>query len=908
MSALLTQLTFLNPWILVAGVLLPVLWYLLRVTPPAPKKIFFPAARFLQDLIPERTTPSKTPWWLLLLRCLIAGLVILALARPVLNPADLLPGRSDIRIVMENGWASAQTWGKQVQQAEDIIARAERENRNVYLITTAPDPARDDVQYEGPLTPSQALGSLRGLAPHPWPSDFAKVKAKIEDNRASVSVMSFWMGSGLSDKNALSFAREAQTQGGLYYYGPEDSALPIAMRISDMDDTEGMGVEILQAGNMNAALPVNIHAVGENGNILDYQSFSVTPQNHIIRLILPDNIRNSISRIDIAGRNSAASTILIDERYRKRSVGIVTSDESTDPKPLIDASFYLIRALEPYTSLSTGTIDTLIQENPSVIIMPDIGAMPPATLSALENWVKDGGLLLRFAGSAMSTADNYLVPVPLLKGTRALEGDLTWSDPQNLAPFPETSPFYGLEFSDPIPVKQQILAEPGSDLDSKTWATLEDGTPLITASKLESGLLVFIHTTATPDWSDLALSGLYVDILRKIVSLSKSKQASGFSSQSLQPISVLDGFGRSIEPKGVQPIPAQEFQNTKPSAANPPGFYGRGGTVQALNLGTHIDGLKVLQNLPSGVTQKTYSKTYETDLMPFLLSLSLSLVVLDWIIMIVMALGMKISLRKQTATAAIILFIFLLPVPAHAQSTDTRFAGDIYLAYVKTGDQSVDQTSQRGLEALSRVLTQRTSVEPKGTVGLNPEKDALSFFPFIYWPVTENPRPISNYGLQNIQHYLDHGGTILFDTRDQNYAVQGNSGFGTTVNAKALRQMISSLNVPALTQADKDHVLRRSFYLLDDFPGRYANGPLWVEQSSANGRDGVSSVIIGGNDWAAAWGAEQSGGSLRPYLTGGPRQQEMSLRFGVNMMMYALTGNYKADQVHLPFILERLGQ
>lgn len=908
MSALLSQLTFLNPWILVAGALLPILWYLLRVTPPAPKRIFFPAVRFLKDLVPERTTPSKTPWWLLLLRMIIAGLVIVALARPVLNPADILPGQSDIRIIVDNGWASAQVWDKQMQEAEEIIAQAEREKRNVFVMATAPAPAQDKIMIQGPFTPAQALASVRGLQPVPWPVDYAKAEEAVRAMKPGKSIMSFWLGSGLDAKNVRTLAAAVQTQGGLYYFGPEEASLPIAFRLSEDQPSEGISFDILASGKRSAPLPINIHAIGENGNIMDYQSFSLKPDAQDIHLVLPDGIRNSIARFDIAGRKSAGTTILMDERYRKRSVGIVTADDSVDPKPLIDASFYLTRALEPYTTLNTGTIDTLIEENPSVIIMPDIGAMPPSTLSALEQWVKDGGLLLRFAGSAMSVTDNFLVPVPLLKGTRAMDGDMTWSEPQTLAPFADSSPFYGLSFEDPVTVKQQILAEPVPELDDKTWARLDDGTPLITADKMEKGLLVFIHTTATPDWSDLALSGLYVDILRKIVALSKSRQVSGFSSQSLQPLSVLDGFGRISEPKNVKPIPATEFENTAPGPEHPPGLYGHAGNVQALNLGAHLGGVKAISGFPAGVTQKTYSKTYETDLMPAFLAFALALLLTDWLIMIVMALGLNMPTVRKAATGIILCLGLISSGSAQAQNTDIGYAGDVYLAYIKTGDTSVDQTAKYGLDALGRVLTQRTSVEPKGTVGLNPETDTLSFFPFIYWPVTREPLALSDNALQNIQHYLDHGGTILFDTRDHNYALQSGGGFAATENSRALRQMIGGLSIPALAKADNDHVLRRSFYLLDGFPGRYADGPIWVEQQSANGRDGVSSVIIGGNDWAGAWAAEQSGGSLRPHLTGGPRQQEMSLRFGVNMMMYALTGNYKADQVHLPFILERLGQ
>jgi hypothetical protein len=77
-----------------------------------------------------------------------------------------------------------------------------------------------------------------------------------------------------------------------------------------------------------------------------------------------------------------------------------------------------------------------------------------------------------------------------------------------------------------------------------------------------------------------------------------------------------------------------------------------------------------------------------------------------------------------------------------------------------------------------------------------------------------------------------------------------------------------------------------------------------------NLNDGVTPVIIGGNDWAAAWAVDNRGVALLPVGRGfaGERQREMAYRFGINIIMHVLTGNYKSDQVHVPALLERLGQ
>ena len=103
------DLTFLFPWMLGALAAVPVLWWLLRVMPPRPKTVKFPAFFLLKGLTTEMKSAAHTPWWLLLLRCLAAILFILAFAEPVLHPAQGLPGgaKGDVLIVIDNGWAAA---------------------------------------------------------------------------------------------------------------------------------------------------------------------------------------------------------------------------------------------------------------------------------------------------------------------------------------------------------------------------------------------------------------------------------------------------------------------------------------------------------------------------------------------------------------------------------------------------------------------------------------------------------------------------------------------------------------------------------------------------------------------------------------------------------------------------------
>jgi hypothetical protein len=202
-------------------------------------------------------------------------------------------------------------------------------------------------------------------------------------------------------------------------------------------------------------------------------------------------------------------------------------------------------------------------------------------------------------------------------------------------------------------------------------------------------------------------------------------------------------------------------------------------------------------------------------------------------------------------------------------------------------------------------------------MAVNLETDELSFFPFLYWPVTPDKPMPSAEAYQRLNRYLRTGGMILFDTRDADVAGLG----GATENGRKLQQLAAPLDIPPLEPIPSDHVLTRTFYLLQDFPGRFTSRDVWVEAAPAdaelvegmpfrNLNDNVTPVVIGGNDWAAAWATDEVGNRLYPVGRGyaGERQREIAYRFGVNLVMHVLTGNYKSDQVHVPALLDRLGQ
>src|SRR5688572_6826530 len=182
----LGSLTFAAPWLLAALAVLPILWWLLRLTPPSPRRIAFPAIRLLFLLRPKEETPHRTPWWLILLRLIIAALVIAGLAQPLWNANFGFPRSGPVMIVLDDGWAAAHGWDERKEAAHALIDRAERNGRDVILATTAPQPNGPAVALT-PVPAPNAATQLEVLAPSPWPTDRAAAatlydKADLPDN------------------------------------------------------------------------------------------------------------------------------------------------------------------------------------------------------------------------------------------------------------------------------------------------------------------------------------------------------------------------------------------------------------------------------------------------------------------------------------------------------------------------------------------------------------------------------------------------------------------------------------------------------------------------------------------------------------------------------------------------------
>ena len=926
---MLGPVLFGAPLALLGLIALPVVWWVLRATPPAPQEAALPSLRLLDDVTPRDETPARTPWWILLLRLVAAAAVIIGLSQPVYAPGASPEGEAagPVLIVVDNGWTSAARWSE-IRSAAAGALDGEGRNTAGHLLLTAPKSLNADPAER--LSKTELPQRVNSLDPVAWGVDREDALERLEASGVEPGRI-FWVTDGLDPQTAEPFARALAAMAPLTVYAAPPRGPSAITGLSS--DAEGANVVVTRA-NPDGTADRYVSALTLDGAALatSEASFADGEAEATAVFDIPAAALARIARFTITGSEGAGSVWLWDSAARSRRVGLVSGDATA--QPLLSDMHYVRKALEPFATITEGELADLIAANPDAIIMTDIGQLAPDLETSVEEWVQKGGALIRFAGPRMATHTDTLVPTPLRRASRAIGGALTWEEPQSIGGFPDTSPFIGLKAPADIKVRQQVLARPDPELANRTWARLTDGSPLVTAAPRGQGMLILFHVTAGPDWSDLPYSGTFVEMLRRAIAAGRG-EAVNDGDGTYSPDIVLNGYGRLVSPdSNATPVAASDFSGIVPSETHPPGLYRGPSGTRAINAAADYEA-ELMTDWPAGVRLLGDAEAKSMRLAGPLLGLAGLLLAIDLII--ALAIAGRLPFFNRAAMAAFAGLVLLpasgvMEPEAQAQQFDlnpspysyrtspgygvdmnvtgeidkaTEAALEMRLAYIETGDTAVDDATRNGLRGISLILYRRTSVEPAEPHAVDPETDALDVYPVIFLGLPDNATPLSSLAVERLNAYLRNGGALVIDTRNGGDMASGDS-------FDDLDRVLPGLDTPPLAPVPQDHVLTRSFYLLDSFPGRYQDRRLWIESSGVGEKterrgDGVSRLIIGDADYLAAWAVDERG---RPVYSvdGGDEQREMARRFGVNLIMYVLTGNYKEDQVHLPALLERLGE
>jgi hypothetical protein len=931
-------IAFAEPFLLLGLLALPALWWLLRLMPPRPRQLYFPPTRLLFDIAPKEETPARTPWWLTLLRLLAAALVILAAAGPVLNPgAGALHTNGPLVLLIDDGWSAAASWDVRIKTADELIANAENDRRAVVLVPLS-EPARDIT-----LMPAgTARVALRQLAPKPYAVervDTLATLARFLDTTADADLV--WISDGIDAGRGDEFVKKLAQTAGDRSLTIFDSGAPAPHALAGAENAAArMVVRVLRA---NAGTPETgvVRALDQRSSPIGDARFSFGATDRETEAVfdLPVELRNDVSRLEIANERSAGAVQLLDKRWRRRAIGVVGGATSDTAQPLLASTFYLSRALAPFADVRPGergapatVIGQFIDQKLPMIMLADVGTLSPELRERLNSWIDQGGVLVRFAGPRLAASEDDLVPVKLRKGDRNLGGSLTWEKPQKLAGFAADGPFVGLEIPQDVTVSRQVLAEPDATLTAHSWATLADGTPLVTGERRGKGILTLFHVSADTRWSDLPMSGTFVEMLKRLVDLSGYTTKAGpgpaaeATAETVAPTRTLDGFG-VLGPPPSTAKPLRADYSERATAEHPPGLYGPADGPLAVNAVAASEKIAALDTSALRARHATYQNAEPRDIRGMMLAAALALFLLDAVVVALLGGGLsRLWRRRRTVAAASLLALVFaaLTVQSRPSKADDdsaiRAVSQTHLAYVVTGNEDVDNIVKSGLAGLTLFLAQRTALEAGDPIGVDPARDELAFYPMIYWPVVPGAPKPPQAALDRLDAYMKQGGTVVFDTRDAIEAPPTANGANETPGMLALRNILGSLDIPELEPLPRDHVLTKTFYLLREFPGRFTTGQTWVEalprdpddettaSRPARGGDGVSPIIITSNDLVGAWAMRPDGQPMLPLSPNEPRQREFAFRAGVNIVMYTLTGNYKSDLVHAPAMIERLGQ
>ena len=908
-SLMVGPVMFMAPLALLALTGLPILWFILRATPPQPKTADLPSLALFEDLAHKEETPDKTPWWIILLRVLVVLLAILGLARPVWSPpAQPIEGEAngDVLLMIDDGWISAPDWSERQRAALNVLSGMDLD-RGVYLLPTT-TPTADQALAER-LSVQEARARVRALKPVAWQADYAELTSALSGFEAQTPE-TMWITSGHKGTAFEGLVSELQNIGPV-------SVIPVtpdSLITIDALATSSKGpVLSVVRTNSEAEQVFMISGQDENGRSVGSVEgrFGKGESRQDVIFDVPEDVQQAVTSFKVLGQASAGSVWYWEGASRARRVGLVSGSPSI--QPLLTDTYYVKKALSPFATLYEGSIDELIAEDLGAIILTDIGRLSPEDEASLRSWVDDGGVLIRFAGPRMAAQTDSLIPVQLRRASRAFDSALSWESPQKLAPFPETSPLATAELGSEVYVRRQVLAQPSAELESRTWAKLDDGTPLVTADRLGEGRLILFHVTASPDWSDLPLSGTFVEILRRITLPSRELGALNINAEtSLAPRFWLDGFGSVISPaSNAKPILPEGLSDLSPSADHPTGVYEGSAASFTLNAGQGFDPTMVT-DWPAGVTVTNARNRAGQGLGGLLLAAAAVLLLIDLIISLLLAGKLSLpSLRKGGAAMVLASFAGLAVLtPGDAQAQENvelpQAALELRFAYLETEDDELNEQAEAGLRGLSYILFRRTTVEPGQPIGVDFTSTSLDLYPLILVIMPENGLELTDEESRNLAAYMRNGGALIIDTK-----AGGSVSAGRNVDQR-LVTLLEGLDLPPLKRVGEDHVLTRSFYLIDGFTGRYPDRPMWIEGSSAESGqtprgDGISSIFITDADLASAWAIN---GQFRPMYSveGGERNREMAYRTGVNIVMYILTGNYKDDQVHIPSLLERMGE
>jgi hypothetical protein len=875
-------MNLLYPLALVALISLPLILLISKIIPPPPKKQTLPAFDFLKGLSAQKSVVNEAPLWLKILRICGVFLVVLGIASPFFSTQEINKNQAkNYLIVLEDGFSNANDFNAAKQQLTNFIkAEAARNGASSQftLMRTSLGAAQDfSVKSDIVL-----LNELENINPDPVFNNYSGINQALLRFAAKASVICLC--DNAYHDGQEEFIRRLKIIGnGQVMLVPPQRNLVI---IKDIKENE-TGYYITLS-SINNFLQTQIDFFDKNGDIVTSQN--VTTSSFVQ---IPSFMRRKIFFARLKGQDNAAATRIINIFNSRPLIGL---EKHSFDSPLLADATYIETAAKIKGEVFSDNLDKIIPKNPSAIVFADRGKFTDSEFDDLQKYIRNGGMIIRFSGpQLLASSETRLLPQIIRPEAKILSGNFTWND-KSIGTFDTNSPFYGLEFGNDAQISRLAVFEPGGE-PAEIWAQMKDKSPLVSAKKIGNGYVVLVHTGLIGGWSNLGLTKYLYEVLERVLLRAQNIGLPATSlppTQAMQPIATIDGNGKiNKNPVGQKSVLPDEWQDLKADINHPPGIYSGGGSTLILNM-IGDDFILKPYKFDSGFTQLPQSGAKQAFIRPILIAGGIILLLLE------MVFAFLVRGRAFAKTAALTMLLLALPLMPDNSNAQTPKTDDIILGYIATPDAATNQKAKAGLEGLKTALNRRTNVEPAGVKAIDPEKDDLALYPVLYWLLPDKPQPLSPLAKQRLNLFMENGGMLFIDTRG--------GGRDATSARNITRIALGGLKIPPLEKVPAEHVVNKTFYLLRFYPARFGNANIWLEARTATdltANDGVSPIIITDGDFASVW-ANGADASPLAAINGTDLQREISFRVGINIYLYALTGQYKNDQVHLPLLLERL--
>jgi len=901
---IINTLSLTNYYALLGLLALPLVFFIVKLFPPTPKKFFFSSFFLINKIEKVSVTKKKFPLWLIIFRIILITLIILFFCKPYLNISENKNSTETVKnyiIVADIGWSISKEWDKFKNIVNAISIEAEKQNKKIIFYHSNSKNYNKPKVFETTQSINQYLNKIN---PVPWQFENSNFKEIIKQNNNFENNKTFFIYSKFDRKNYNEQIKDLD----FIYKKVKNKILidPVESIIYLKNvsiSKESVIFEVSRHAQSKIPTEFSVRITSINNQIVFKKKF-VLEQNQTIFYFnekFPLKVLNQIHKIEIVEQNHAGAKYYFDDYSKKKKIGLYTENTQYRENFLLSPLYYLEKSLEKDNILKVGNLDQLIKFDCSVIIIPDKGKIPKKDHLKLNNWLTKGGTIIRFASTKLANNSISFLPASnLLMAVRNLGGPLIMEEALKISPFKKTSIFHGLPVPKDITFKKQLIIDSNNN-NLLIAASLSDNTPLVSLGNIEKGKVFLFHITANNDWSNLPLSSLFSEMLQRIILLSEKKITKSVKSLSLT--KEINGYGNLNNTlKNSILKDAALLKKITPSENYLPGIYENNELTVALNLSDKIVDKNFKNSFDKNYEILTNFKKQILDLRPILIKIILFMFIIDMLISMILKSNFNfISSFYKNKNLLSLFFLLMFFLNSNVIYSE-NFSKDTFLAYVKTNDKKLNAISNSGLNTIKNLLKTRTSISPVAIIEIDIIKDPLYSIPFLYWPLPEDLIELDVKTITKIKNYLANGGMILFDVigfSRESFNLDNNK-------FKSIKDFLSSIEAADLTPIPKNHTLTKSFYLLKKFPGRWDNKNLLVENSSLELNDGVNSVILGFNDWASAWALDSNNDPLFSVVPGGERQREASYRFGINITMYALTGNYKSDQIHYKSILNRL--